>query len=93
MQNLQNNIKCVNMQIFTHFKEAIRNNSGQISSYLEIGPGHGLFFLAALEKLRFTKNFQIVDISKTSIEITESIVNLLSKNKKYMHYFVYGTNI
>ena len=72
--------------MYSFFNDKITKEGKKIKNYLEVGPGHGLFFLAALEKLHFKTNFEIVDISKTSIKITESIVNLLSKNKKKIKY-------
>ncbi|MCA3107709.1 MAG: class I SAM-dependent methyltransferase [bacterium] len=42
-------------------------------TYLEIGPGHGMFFLAALRMSRFTR-FEGIDISPTSCAMTEAIV-------------------
>jgi len=62
-------------QMFTHLKEAIRGSRGQISSYLEIGPGHGLFLKEAIQTLDKTVKFSAVDISQTSIEITKSIID------------------
>jgi len=41
--------------------------------YLEVGPGHGVFFLAALRLASFA-TFEGVDISPTSCAMTESIV-------------------
>jgi 2-polyprenyl-3-methyl-5-hydroxy-6-metoxy-1,4-benzoquinol methylase len=42
-------------------------------TYLEIGPGHGMFFLAALRASGFTR-FEGIDISPTSCAMTEAIV-------------------
>lgn len=41
--------------------------------YLEIGPGHGFFFMSAMQNARFD-SFTAVDISKKSIEMTRNIV-------------------
>lgn len=43
-------------------------------SYLEIGPGHGLFLVAALEALPRAR-FTAVDISATSLAMSQSIVS------------------
>ena len=42
--------------------------------YLEIGPGHGFYFLQAIRLSSYT-HFKGIDISATSIELTRRIVN------------------
>ena len=46
---------------------------GKKGNYLEIGPGHGVFFKYALDKASFDE-FVGVDISPTSLEMTKSIL-------------------
>ncbi len=41
--------------------------------YLEIGPGHGFYFMSAMKQGTFDR-FTGVDISKTSVELTRKIV-------------------
>ncbi len=60
--------------IFTFFKESLRKNAEATHSYLEIGPGHGLFLSQAMKYLKNCKEYVAVDISSTSIEITKSIM-------------------
>ena len=38
-------------EMFRHFTEGLQNNKKRIKSYLEIGPGHGLFFKKAIETI------------------------------------------
>jgi 2-polyprenyl-3-methyl-5-hydroxy-6-metoxy-1,4-benzoquinol methylase len=41
--------------------------------YLEIGPGHGLFFLNAVQQSRYD-HFEGIDISQSSVDLTSSIL-------------------
>jgi len=50
-------------------------------TYLEIGPGHGYFFLSAM-KLSQYNSFLGIDISPTSIEMTRKIILYNAKNSK-----------
>jgi len=61
-------------QIFTFFKESLEKFSPFTQSYLEIGPGHGLFLSQAMKLLTECKDYVTVDISPTSIQITKSIM-------------------
>ncbi len=60
--------------IFNCFKEALKQNKNNTKSYLEIGPGHGLFLSHAMQTLLSCDKFVAVDISDTSIQITKSIM-------------------
>ena len=75
-------------QMFTHLKDAMRKNNGQISSYLEIGPGHGLFLKEAIQTLGKEIKFSAVDISQTSIEITKSIIHHFFNDSVKINYFI-----
>jgi len=72
--------------MYSFFIEKIANKNLKIQNYLEIGPGHGLFLLQALRNLKKNTNFEIVDISKTSIQITKSIINCLINKEKKIKY-------
>ena len=74
--------------MYSFFIKKIAKEKSKIDSYLEIGPGHGLFLLQALKLLKKNTNYEVVDISKTSIQITRSIVNFLLNNKKKVNYTV-----
>lgn len=43
-------------------------------AYLEIGPGHGVFFLTAMRRSKY-RNFTGVDISQTSVEQTRALIS------------------
>ncbi len=60
---------------FNFFSKIIKNYSQNINSYIEIGPGHGLFLIKALKNLHNKTKVTVVDISDTSIAITKSIIN------------------
>jgi len=72
--------------MYSFFIKKIENENYKIKNYLEVGPGHGLFLLQALEKLGDNTQFEIVDISNTSIQITQSIVNKIINKKKKINY-------
>lgn len=66
-------------KMFKHFQKMILSKINA-KSYLEIGPGHGLFSHYSLNKLKFLKNYTAVDISKTSLKLTKDFLNYNSKN-------------
>ncbi len=61
-------------RMYKFFRDAIRDRSDRIRSYLEIGPGHGLFLDQALSCFPQSVEICVVDISPTSIEIARSTV-------------------
>lgn len=58
--------------MFLFFKKNIKDKSGD--SYLEIGPGHGIFFVEAVSMSVF-ENYHAIDISDTSLEITKDFIS------------------
>jgi 2-polyprenyl-3-methyl-5-hydroxy-6-metoxy-1,4-benzoquinol methylase len=73
--------------MYSFFIKNIQFQKKKSINYLEIGPGHGLFLLNALENLGEKSRFDIVDISKTSIKITKSIIKVFFKEKTKISYF------
>ncbi|MFC1807246.1 methyltransferase domain-containing protein, partial [Candidatus Omnitrophota bacterium] len=61
-------------EMYRCLKTHLRRNKDDIHSYLEIGPGHGLFFNMAMDYLGKNTHFYAIDISPISIEITKSII-------------------
>lgn len=55
-------------RIFKNFLDKFSGNR-----YLEVGPGHGYYFVEAVKKGGY-KEYTAIDISKTSIEMTRSYV-------------------
>ena len=74
--------------MYGFFIKNISNFKGNVNNYLEVGCGHGLFLLEAIKKFKKATNFEIVDISKTSIEISKSIINFLVKEKLKINYLL-----
>ena len=62
-------------EMFSHLKESILENKGNINKYLEIGPGHGLFLKSAIDILDKDISITAVDISQTSLNVSKSIIN------------------
>ena len=74
-------------KMFEHLRSALCSAGETISSYLEVGPGHGLFLKSAVKILPPECTFKALDISKTSIAITKEIINLAShvENEKIQY--------
>ncbi len=72
--------------MYSFFIQEIQKKDLDIKNYLEIGCGHGLFLFEAIKRFKDKTNFEIVDISKTSIEITKSIINYLVNDKININY-------
>mgnify|MGYP001355123104 CR=1 FL=1 len=72
--------------MYNFFIKEIKKEKLEIDNYLEIGCGHGLFLLEAIKRFKDSINYEIVDISKTSIEITKSIIKFNVKNKLNIDY-------
>jgi 2-polyprenyl-3-methyl-5-hydroxy-6-metoxy-1,4-benzoquinol methylase len=60
--------------IFRFFKNSLENSKDNISSYMEIGPGHGLFLVEAIRTLNSDCKFHAIDISPISTNFTKSII-------------------
>jgi 2-polyprenyl-3-methyl-5-hydroxy-6-metoxy-1,4-benzoquinol methylase len=61
-----------------------RLGSNKRGQYLEIGPGHGEYFVTAMQKTNF-KKYTAVDISKTSVDLTKDYIrySMPDNNKCY----------
>jgi 2-polyprenyl-3-methyl-5-hydroxy-6-metoxy-1,4-benzoquinol methylase len=68
-------------EMFSHLKSAMKENRRNISSYLEIGPGHGLFLKNAIDILNDDINITAIDISPTSLSISQSIISYFFPEK------------
>lgn len=67
------------LEMLRFFKKTVpKDKSG---TYLEVGPGHGLYFMSAMESCKFNK-YMGIDISETSIGITKSIVEYFQPQQK-----------
>jgi SAM-dependent methyltransferase len=61
-------------QIFKFFQKKMNDLRFDISSYLEVGPGHGLFLNQALDCLKNNTKIIAIDISPACIWMTRSIM-------------------
>ncbi|PCJ57062.1 MAG: hypothetical protein COA79_17175 [Planctomycetota bacterium] len=59
---------------FEFFRQEIKKTPG-CKNILEVGCGHGLFHLQMIDAFSQFTNYDIVDISKISIDITDQIIN------------------
>ena len=66
--------------MFLFFRKHINVINGE--KYLEIGPGHGMFFLEALSSNNF-RVYHVVDISETSLDMTRSFVEFYTDAAKH----------
>lgn len=72
--------------MFSFFIDKLNSKNLKIKKYLEIGCGHGLFLYEVIKKYGESIEYQVVDISKTSINITKSIIDFLTKKKFNINY-------
>ena len=73
-------------EMFSFFSAAIRERVSLIESYLEIGPGHGLFLEKALALGENLKEAVAVDISPTSLGLTQAIIAHSMPDKKNVRF-------
>jgi ubiquinone/menaquinone biosynthesis C-methylase UbiE len=73
-------------KMFKHLTETLKKNSETIESYLEIGPGHGLFFKSAIEIIGSNCKYTAVDISEVSLNLTKSIISFFELDNNRIEY-------
>ncbi len=61
--------------ILLYFNKVISDNSKNISRYLEVGGGHGLYISEAIGIIGEMAHYDLVDISKSSIEIAKKMIS------------------
>lgn len=57
------------------FSENLKKHHKNIQKYLEIGGGHGLYINEAIAVIPETRQFDLVDISQSSLDLAKGIVN------------------
>lgn len=72
-------------QRFSFFYQNLKKYSAHTYKYLEIGGGHGLYLKEAIELLPDVKQFDLVDISQSSLDLAKGIlgndkINFILKN-------------
>ena len=78
------------------FRDACKKDTHTSGRYLEIGPGHGEYFVTAMENTNFDEYIG-VDISETSVEMTKGFAKYAVGNKKkysvlHKNFFDYDSN-
>ena len=73
-------------EIFKSFERATEQYCPTVDSYLEIGPGHGLYLHKAMKHLRPGTRVKVIDISPASIAITKSIMTHFHPERDSISY-------
>ncbi len=73
--------------IYRFFNRKISDYAGRTGSYLEIGPGHGLFRVEALKNTD-CRLYEAVDISPASVELSKKITGFMSYKADQIHFKV-----
>lgn len=61
--------------ILLYFNDIINRNKDFIKNYLEVGGGHGLYISEAISIIGAGASYQVVDISKSSLEMARRMIN------------------
>ncbi len=61
--------------ILLYFNKIINKNAPHIQNYLEVGGGHGLYISEAIGIIGDSANYDLVDISKSSLDIAKKMIN------------------
>ncbi|HVJ42750.1 MAG TPA: class I SAM-dependent methyltransferase [Dongiaceae bacterium] len=75
-------------EMFNFLKAAFQERADNTESYLEIGPGHGLFLEQALRTLHRVSNPIAIDISETSLGLTRSIIDYSVPDRRDVQYIL-----
>ncbi len=68
-------------RLYSFFVDAIEPLCDQIKSYLEVGPGHGLFLATAAKLLPEETTLSGVDLSAGSLEVTAELLKYLGLDR------------
>jgi len=77
--------------MFNYYKSILKDIEKK-SKVLEVGSGHGLFLLEMLKVIDQNQVIDVVDISKSSIRITQNIIKSIDKNSSGLIKF-YNSDI
>ncbi len=75
--------------ILLYFNRTIEANKNNISNYLEVGGGHGLYISEAISIIGDKANYDLVDISKSSLDIAKKMINNDRVNYRLTDVFEY----
>lgn len=73
-------------EIYTCLLDNLKKEAPHIKSYLEIGPGHGVFLNKAIEIIDPKAEITVVDISATSMAITQSMIKYFKPTSSNIVY-------
>ena len=77
---------------FAFFTEMLLKHKSHLSSYLEIGGGHGLYCYEALKMLSQSASIEMIDISAYSIRLGKGIINNPRVNFLQKNVFDYSSD-
>ncbi|RVU00729.1 class I SAM-dependent methyltransferase [Mucilaginibacter limnophilus] len=80
-------------QRFLFFSGNLPKYAAGAQNYLEIGGGHGLYIYEAFELLKDVKQFDMVDISESSINLAKGILNNDSINYYHKNLFDFDASV
>jgi 2-polyprenyl-3-methyl-5-hydroxy-6-metoxy-1,4-benzoquinol methylase len=75
--------------ITKYFTATITNNKNQIKNYLEVGGGHGMYISDAISIIGPDTNYDLADISPSSIDIAKRMINNPKVNYNLIDIFEY----
>lgn len=70
-------------EILIHFGQVLSQKRQDVTAYLEIGGGHGLYISEAVKIIKEEATFDLVDISASSLQIAEKMIQ--SDRVNYVH--------
>ena len=77
--------------LFKFYRQVIRSYGlSQKENFLEIGSGHGLFLFELFKAVGLEKRLDVVDISKTSINISKDFIKSLYPNMQNKVHFIHS---
>lgn len=62
-------------EMLTYFQEVIENEKASVSRYLEVGGGHGLYISEAINRIGQSVNYDLVDISSSSLQLAKLMID------------------
>jgi len=71
--------------MYRFFNRKILHYADRIHSYLEIGPGHGLFLVEAIRNTQ-CQLYEAVDISPISVELSKKTMRFMSDRADQIHF-------
>jgi 2-polyprenyl-3-methyl-5-hydroxy-6-metoxy-1,4-benzoquinol methylase len=70
--------------IYAYYLDTVRECAGGVRTYLEIGPGHGMYLAAAMNAFRAVR-FRAVDISPVSLNLCRGLLPFVAETRAPLH--------